>query len=131
MFNIIQRWTLLNYIQWYPEAATSLQEWYFELEISELKSFNELKEVYKNASIVGGDRVVFNIKGNSYRLVVRFVFTYKAIQIKWFGTHKKYDAINVETVQFKTKRNKRKPLTLDLAKRFHKEFGIPADVLLV
>jgi len=47
MFNIIQSWTLLNYIQWYPEAATSLQEWYFELEISELMSFNELKEVYK------------------------------------------------------------------------------------
>jgi hypothetical protein len=59
------------------------------------------------------------------------VFTYKALQIKRFGTHKEYDAINVETVQFKTKRNKRKPLTLDLAKRFHKEFGIPADVLLV
>jgi antitoxin component HigA of HigAB toxin-antitoxin module len=52
----------------------------------------------------------------------------KAIQIKWFGTHKEYDAISVETIQFKTKRNKRKPL--DLAKRFHKEFGIPADVLL-
>jgi mRNA interferase HigB len=106
MFNIIQRRTLLNYIGLYPEAATSLQEWYRELEISEFKNFNELKEVYKNASIVGDDRVVFNIKGNSYRLVVRFVFTYKAIQIKWFGTHNEYDAINVETVQFKTKRNK-------------------------
>jgi mRNA interferase HigB len=106
MFNIIQRRTLLNYIQLYPEAAISIQEWYFELEISEFKNFNELEEVYKNASIVGGDRVVFNIKGNSYRLVVRFVCTYKAIQIKWFGTHKEYDTINVETVQFKTKRNK-------------------------
>ena len=106
MFNIIQRRTLLNYIRLYPEAAASLQEWYRELEISEFKNFNELKEVYKNANIVGDDRVVFNIKGNSYRLVVRFVFAYKAIQIKWFGTHNEYDAINVETVQFKTKRNK-------------------------
>jgi mRNA interferase HigB len=106
MFNITQRRTLLNYIGLYPEAATSLQEWYRELEISEFKNFNELKEVYKNASIVGDDSVVFNIKGNSCRLVVRFVFTYKAIQIKWFGTHNEYDAINVETVQFKTKRNK-------------------------
>jgi mRNA interferase HigB len=106
MFNIIQRRTLLNYIGLYPEAATSLQEWYRELEISEFKNFNELKEVYKNGSIVGDDSVVFTIKGNSYRLVVRFVFAYKAIQIKWFGTHNEYDAINVETVQFKTKRNK-------------------------
>ena len=106
MFNIIQRRTLLYYIRLYPDAATSLQEWYRELEISEFKNFNELKEIYKSASIVGVDRVVFNIKGNSYRLVVRFVFTYKAIQIKWFGTHKEYDTINVESVQFKTKRNK-------------------------
>ncbi|WP_223269280.1 MULTISPECIES: type II toxin-antitoxin system HigB family toxin [unclassified Polaribacter] len=97
---------MLNYIRLYPEAAIALQECYRELEISEFKNFNELKEVYKNASIVGDDRVVFNIKGNSHRLVVRFVFTYKAIQIKWFGTHKEYDAIDVETVQFKTKRNK-------------------------
>jgi mRNA interferase HigB len=97
---------LLDYILLYPEAAASLEECYRELQISEFKNFNELKEVYKNASIAGDDRVVFNIKGNSYRLVVRFVFTYKAIQIKWFGTHKEYDAINVETVQFNTKRNK-------------------------
>jgi mRNA interferase HigB len=106
MFNIIQRRNLLNYIRLYPEAGTSLKEWYRELKIVEFRNFNELKEVYKNASIVGDNRVVFNIKGNSYRLVVRFVFAYKVIQVKWFGTHKEYDAIDVETVQFKTKRNK-------------------------
>lgn len=106
MFNIIQRRTLLNYIRRYPQAATSLQEWYRELEISEFKNFNELKEVYKNASIIGDNRVVFNIKGNTYRLVVSILFTYKTIQVKWFGTHKEYDAIDVATIQFKTKRNK-------------------------
>jgi mRNA interferase HigB len=50
---------------------------------------------------VGDDRVVFNIMGNHYRLVVRIVFTYKAIQIKWFGTHAEYDRIDVSTVKYK------------------------------
>lgn len=54
-----------------------------------------------SASLVGDDWVVFNIMGNKYRLVVRIVFEYKAVQIKWFGTHKEYDKIDVSTVQHK------------------------------
>ena len=106
MFNIINRRTLLNYIKKYPEATTSLQEWYYELEHSDFHNFNELKEIYKSVSIVGDDRVVFNIKGNAYRLFVRFVFDYKVIQIKWFGSHKEYDSIDVETVKDKKNRNR-------------------------
>ncbi len=87
MFNIIARKTLLDYCQKYPEAATALQEWYYELLVSEFRNFNELKKVYVNASLVGDDRVIFNIMGNKFRLVVRVVFEYKTIQIKWFGTH--------------------------------------------
>jgi mRNA interferase HigB len=68
------------------------------------KNFNELKKEYGSASIVSDDRVVFNIMGNKYRLVVRIVFTYKAIQIKWFGTHKEYNQIDVKTIQFKMKK---------------------------
>jgi mRNA interferase HigB len=67
---------------------------------ADFENFNQLKEVYKNASLVAGNRVVFNIKGNDYRLVVRILFEYRAIQIKWFGTHKEYDLIDVETVEF-------------------------------
>ncbi len=103
MFNIIARKTLLVYIKAYPDAATPLQEWYHEILKMEFKHFNELKEVFRNASIVGDDRVVFNIKGNRYRLVVRVVFDYKTIQIKWFGTHKEYDTIDVTSVQYKNK----------------------------
>ncbi|MBX9782307.1 MAG: type II toxin-antitoxin system HigB family toxin [Chitinophagaceae bacterium] len=101
MFNIINRKILLEYCKKYPQAATALKEWYYELLKGNFKSFNELKAVYGNASIVADDRVVFNIMGNKYRLVVRFSFLYKAIQIKWFGTHKEYDAIDVTTVQIK------------------------------
>ena len=65
------------------------------------QNFNELKKVYGNASLVADDRVIFNIMGNKYRLVVRIVFEFKAIQIKWFGTHTEYDKIDVTSVQFK------------------------------
>lgn len=103
MFNIITRKTLLDYCQKYPEAAAALQNWYYELLKSEFKNFNELKKVYGNASLVGDDRTVFNIMGNKYRLVVRVVFEFKTIQIKWFGTHSEYDKIDVSRVNYKKK----------------------------
>ena len=104
MFNIIARNTLLTYCSKYPEAATALQEWYYELLKSDFKNFNELKKVYSNASLVGDDRVIFNIMGNKFRLVVRFVFEYKAIQIKWFGTHSEYDKIDVKAINPKKRK---------------------------
>jgi len=100
VFNIIARKTLLEYIKKHPGAKNALSEWYAELIKSDFKNFNELKKVYGNASLVGDDRVVFNIKGNGYRLVVRIVFEYHAMQIKWFGTHKEYDKINVSTIKY-------------------------------
>ena len=103
MFNIINRQTLLAYCKRYPQASIALQEWYYELLRSEFRNFNELKTVYGTVSIVSDDRIVFNIMGNKFRLVVRIVFQYKVIQIKWFGTHKEYDMIDVTTVQPKKK----------------------------
>ena len=105
MFNIITRKTLLEYCKRYPEAAVALQVWYHELIKREFKNFNELKKAYGNASLVGDDRVVFNIMGNKYRLTVRISFEYKAIQIKWFGTHAEYDKTDVATIRYKKKQN--------------------------
>ena len=101
MFNIITRKTLLEYVRQYPLVSTALLEWYHELEKADFKNFNELKKVYDNASLVGDDRAVFNISGNKFRLIVRIVFEYKAIQVKWFGTHAEYDKIDVESIIFK------------------------------
>ena len=81
----------------------ALQEWYYELAASDFKKFNEIKQVYGNASNIADDRVVFNIMGNKYRLVIRIVFDFKAIQIKWFGTHAEYNNVDVTKVQFKKK----------------------------
>ena len=94
---------MLLYCKKYPMAATALQEWYYELIIADFKNFNELKQQYGNASLVADDRVVFNIMGNNYRLVVRILFEYKAIQVKWFGTHAEYDKIDVTIIQNKKK----------------------------
>jgi len=105
MFNIITRKTLLDYCKSYPLAALALQEWYHELNQSDFKNFNELKKVYGNASLVADDRVVFNIMGNQYRLVVRIIFEFKAIQIKWFGTHAEYDKVDVTNAPFKKKKS--------------------------
>lgn len=82
-------------------AKNALFEWYHDFIDQDFESFNELKDVYGKASIVADDRVVFNIMGNKFRLVVRIVFEYKAVQIKWFGTHSEYDKIDVSTIQFK------------------------------
>jgi len=68
---------------------------------ADFKNFQELKATNGSASLVGDNRVVINIKGNHYRLVIRVVFIYKTIQIKWFGTHKEYDMIDVATIKFK------------------------------
>lgn len=100
MFNIIARRTLLDYCQSYPQAANALRQWYTEIQGQTFANFNELKALYGNASVVADDRVVFNIMGNKYRLVVRMVFEYKTIQIKWFGTHAEYDKVDVKTVQY-------------------------------
>jgi len=101
VFNIIARKTLLDYCKKYPEGAKSLHEWYHEMVKSNYRTFNKLKKDYPNVSIVGDDRVVFNVLGNRYRLVVRIVFEYKAIQVKWFGSHAEYDKVNVEGIKFK------------------------------
>lgn len=103
MFNIITRKTLLDYCKKNPGAAIALQQWYYELLKAEFKNFNELKKVYGNASVIKDDRVVFNIMGNRYRLVVRMVFEFKAIQVKWFGTHAEYDKTDVDVVSYKKK----------------------------
>ncbi len=103
MFNIITRKTLLDFCKQYPGAPIALQQWYYELLKSDFKNFNDLKKVYGNVSLIKDDRVVFNIMGNKYRLAVRIVFEFRAIQIKWFGTHAEYDKIDVATIIYKRK----------------------------
>jgi mRNA interferase HigB len=97
---ILVKKTILFYIKKYPIAETQLLIWYNEFSKYEFNNFNELKNVYGNASIVNSNRVVFNIKGNDFRLVVSINFLQDACYVIWFGTHAAYDKINVETIAF-------------------------------
>lgn len=98
--NIIVKRAILFYIDKYPLAKTPLLAWYSEFIKQEFHNFNELKSVYGNASIVANNRVIFNIKGNDYRLIVSVNFKQSAAYIIWFGSHNEYDKINTETVEF-------------------------------
>jgi len=100
--NIIVKRAVLYYIDKYPQAKTPLLAWYNEFLKQEFHNFNELKAVYGNASIVANNRVIFNIKGNDYRLIVSVNFKQLAAYIIWFGTHRQYDKINTETIEFDT-----------------------------
>lgn len=82
----------------YSDSEVSLRAWYHDAKMAEWKNSNELKKKYKNASILGNGRVVFNIKGNDYRLVVAIDYDFQAIFIRFIGTHKQYDTINAKTI---------------------------------
>ncbi len=98
MMRIIAKRTLRVFWEEYPDAEEPLTAWYREVEKETWATPAELKEKYRSASIVGGSRVVFNIKGNDYRLVVKINYAYSVIYIRFIGTHAEYDNIDVEGV---------------------------------
>jgi mRNA-degrading endonuclease HigB of HigAB toxin-antitoxin module len=92
--------TLLNYAKKYPLASQSIYSWYEEAEAADWKSPNELKDKHRNASVFSAKRVVFNIHGNSFRLIVDIEYRLQIMFIVWFGTHKQYDKINATEISY-------------------------------
>lgn len=82
----------------YKKPKSHLLSWVNEIESEDWSNPNELKAKYGNASILKKSRVIFNICGNKYRLVVDINYTLKVIYVKWFGTHKEYDEINADAL---------------------------------
>lgn len=82
-----------------PALQAALDAWYAEVKAAEWSNTADVKRNYATASIISADRIVFNIKGNSYRLVVAVDFEKAIVFIKWIGTHADYDRIDVRTVQ--------------------------------
>ena len=80
------------------DSEQALRAWYAEAKDAEWLKPNDIKEKYHSASIVGNDRVVFNIKGNKYRLIVAIRFEFKIVYIRFIGTHKEYDEIDAGSV---------------------------------
>ncbi len=77
-----------------------MDAWFYEVKQATWKNSADVKGRYANSSIVGAERVVFNIKGNDYRLVTAIDYRRAIVFIKWIGAHKDYDKIDVRTVQY-------------------------------
>ncbi len=82
----------------YADSKGALQSWHDEAIKAGWKNPQDIKEQYRNASICGNNRVVFNVAGNKYRLVVVMQYRAGVVWVKFVGTHAQYDKINVETV---------------------------------
>jgi mRNA interferase HigB len=94
---IIAKRALREFWELYPDAEDPLLAWYREVEKEDWIKPSQVKDKYRSASFVG-DRVVFNIKGNDYRLVVKINYPYRVVYVRFVGTHKEYDQIDVEEV---------------------------------
>ena len=93
---VISRRTLRDFWEaGYGDAEEPLKAWFKEASRAVWKSMVDIKRRYPHASIIDGERVVFNIGGNKYRLVARVWFAGRAVWVKFVGTHRQYDKIDV------------------------------------
>lgn len=95
---VISRKPLNDLAKRYPEAKSELEAWFHEAEAAVWANPAEVKLQYGNASILRGSRVVFNICGNKFRLVVKINYPYSIVYIRFAGTHKEYDRIDAEEI---------------------------------
>ncbi|MBI3621722.1 MAG: type II toxin-antitoxin system HigB family toxin [Nitrospirae bacterium] len=95
---IISRKTLRVFWEKHPDAEQPLRAWYYDVKHADGRSPAQIKAVYRNASFAGRNRVVFNIKGNQYRLVVAVQYDFRIVFIRFIGTHKAYDTIDASTI---------------------------------
>ncbi len=93
---IIAKRALREFWGRHPDAERALSDWYIPVEKSDWSTPSEIRESFPDASFVGGNRVVFNIRGNRFRLVAGISYRWRAVYIKWIGTHAEYDRIDVE-----------------------------------
>lgn len=96
---IISVKTLRDFWAKNPDAEQQLKAWVDEATKADWKNPAEIKEQYRTASILKNRRVVFNIKGNDYRLIVAIAYQRGWMFVKFIGTHKEYDAIEADTIE--------------------------------
>ena len=95
---IIARKTLKDFWEKHPDAEQSLKVWYAEVSHSAWVLPKDLKARYPAASFLAGNRVVFNIKGNRYRLIIHVRYDLGRVYIRFIGTHPEYDKVNTANV---------------------------------
>lgn len=86
--------TLKEFWLKYPDSEQQLRSWFQETSKSIWANPNLVKEEFRNARLIPNNRVIFNIKGNNYRLVVRVNYKYQMVYVRFIGTHSEYDKID-------------------------------------
>ncbi len=97
---VIAAKTLRLYWKKEPRSEQALKSWYSEAEQASWNSPQALKQQYQNASVLTGKRVVFNIHGNEFRLIVDIEYRLKLVFIVWIGTHAEYDKSDARTIAY-------------------------------
>lgn len=95
---VIAKRTLVQFYENHADAETPLLAWHDFVLKSEWKTPQDIKNDFATASFVGNNRMVFNIGGNNYRLVVEIAYQIGVVWVKFIGTHSDYDKIDVETI---------------------------------
>jgi len=98
MNRIISKKTLREFWERFPDSEEALKAWHAEVRSASWENPADIKAQYGNASILKDSRVVFNICGNKYRLIVKINYAASIVLIRFVGTHKEYDDIDAETV---------------------------------
>ena len=96
---VISKASLVNFWIKHPASKHALQTWFEDASHAKWKTPQEIKTRFVSASFLAENRVVFNIKGNDYRLVVAVAYRFEALYIKFVGTHAEYDAIDATNVE--------------------------------
>ena len=95
---VIAKKTLREFWIRHPDCEQQLKSWYQEAGAADWKSPRDIKKEYPTASILADNRIVFNIKGNHYRLVVKINYGYRMVWVRFVGTHAQYDKIDAEKI---------------------------------
>lgn len=95
---IISKKPLREFWEQHPDAEQALKAWYHDTKHAEWKSPGDIRQTYATASIIANNRVVFNIRGNNYRLVVAINYAFRIVYIRFIGTHTEYDEIDAATI---------------------------------
>lgn len=95
---IIARSKIIEYYNEHPDSETALEDWYQKVKKAEWTCFADMKQTFNSVDNVGNQHYVFNIRANSYRLIVVIKFTIKTVLIRFIGTHAEYDSIDAKNI---------------------------------
>lgn len=95
---MIKRPTLIHFYEKHADAKGPLEAWWYEAKHANWAGPADIKMEYRDISIIKGNRIVFNIGGNKYRLVVKIHYASKTVFIRFIGTHKEYEKVNAEVI---------------------------------